>query len=966
MWEFRAYGSGSLYHDIFNAVALMSGAGAMDSLIRLVLVLGLVMGLVKAVTDFNVGTILRWYIFAGVIYGVMWVPKVSIQVEDRLNPSKVYPLVANVPLGVGVSSALVSQVGDRIIKLTETAFGDPADAEFSTHGMIFGAKMFAKINALRPSDQRTALNLRAYMQDCALYDIEDNTVPIDSLSKSADMWQTLTSNPNPARMGSYTNADGSTALKTCRDFASQVGTDLGTDLPNVQKYLIAAVDPDAAESTMNTEEANVSNVVITAIGSSQTATTVIKQAVVRNMLNDSLKGYMGNAGGVLGATMAELQTQNTQKLLGVIAEKAIVNLKIVIELLFIGIFPVIFPLFLLPKLGPAMAKGYLAGFFYLQLWGPMYVILHKVMMANAYAQTAAATFGAGNSHVFNALTLDASARANQDVCTLAGSMMLMIPVLAGLLTKGAMAVGAQGEALLGNFRSGAESASSSMTSGNWSLGNTAVGNASWDNENANQAVTSRYEDRARSTVVGGDGVTMTRYAQGLDVANAALSSGALDVARQRGYSETLSKSSQTYLDDSRALTDAVSVGKTRSKTLMDEVFRGWSNNSVNTTGMSSEEQASTGRVISDLQQLSRYYQTSHHLSQSEADAEATRAAASIYSDLSANAGVGLDLDVVKAGADVKAGVHGEASKEASTTATQSKSNDRGYSLVDTLSTDISDTHNRVSSDAARTAYDRSRSTENGARHIDSSTFSSLQSITDTATRLHATGTRLSEDASHVRNGNETVSGNEGTAFFNWMLQEKGLTVQDAKALWVGATPQVLQRGMALAEEYNAIQTDSLAQRYAQTTIPDSAAAPKDPDLLPAVAVTDAVSEDSGLRPGEQTAPIVAKPTRKRRATRRQTAPDAASSAQPVWPLSSPTALTDSPQGAAFAKREADAKTTAQDVESGVQTGASDLVHQKVREHINITDQTGQTFDKVGAATVNGWRKVTGMGEKDEP
>lgn len=940
MWEFRSYGSGSLYHDIFNAVALMSGANAMDSLIRLVLVLGVVMAIVKAVTDFNIGAILRWYMFAVILYGILWVPKVTVQVEDRLNPAAVYPSVANVPLGVGVSASLVSQVGDRIIKLTETAFGDPADGAYSTHGMIFGAKMFSKIDALRPSDQRTALNMRAYFQDCALYDIEDNTVPIDALSRSADMWQTLIATANPARMGSYTNSDGSATLKVCTDFATAVDTDFKGDLPNVQKYLVASIDPDAAEAGMVAEEANVSNVASTAIGSSQDALTIVKQAVARNMLNDSLKGYMGDSTGVLGATMAELQTHNTQKLLGVIAEKAVVNLKIVIELLFIGIFPVIFPLFLLPKIGVEMVKGYLAGFVYLQLWGPMYVILHKVMMSNAYSHMAEATFGAGNTHVFNALTLDPASQANQDVCTLAGSMMLMIPVLAGLLTKGAMAVGAQGEALLGNFRSGAESASSSLTSGNWSLGNTAIDNHSWDNVNANQQVTSRYEDSSRQTIVGGDGVTLSRYSNGLSVANAAVSSGALDLARQEGYSQTLSRSSQSYLDDSQSLTNAVSVGRTRSKSVMDEVFRGWSDGTVNLSGMSSEEQASTGRVISDLQQLSRYYQTSQGMSKSEADAEATRAGVTAYAQAEAGGDVGF--------ASAKAGVKGEASKDASTTATQSKTNDRGFSLSQSLSTDISDTHNRVSTDAARSAYDRSHSTDHGARHVDTSSFSSLQSITDTATKLRATGTRLSEDASNVRNGSENVSGNEGTAFFNWMIQDKGLTVADARRLWVGANAQDLQQGMALAQEYNGLQADNLATKYLSApTVGNPAAVPD--NLASAARVTDAASHDAILRP-ELSAPGKAK---NRRGKGKSTIAPPADG----WQSVPPPSLAGSRQVAAFDSRNAAAQDTSTKVEASVAQGEHDLGGQQVREHINITDQMTSTGKKVVSKTGEDFKSI---------
>jgi conjugal transfer mating pair stabilization protein TraG len=751
-------------------------------------------------------------------------------------------------------------------------------------------------------------------------------------------------------MASYTAADGSTSLKSCSDFVTAVNTDFGADLPNVQKYLVASVDPDAAEAGMNAQEANVSGVVATAIGSSQDAMTIIKQAVTRNMLNDSLKGYMGTSTGVLGATMAELQTQNTQRLLGVVAEKAVVNLKIVIELLFIGIFPVIFPLFLLPKLGPAMAKGYLAGFFYLQLWGPMYVILHKVMMANAYVHTASATFGAGNTHVFNALTLDAAAQANQDVCTLAGSMMLMIPVLAGLLTKGAMAVGAQGEALLGNFRSGAESASSSLTSGNWSLGNTAIENHSWSNESANQHVTSRYDDRSRSTTVGADGVTLTRYNSGLTIVNAGVSSGALDLARQEGYSESLSRTSQSYLDDSRSLTDAISVGKTRSKTVMDEVFRGWSNNTVNLSGMSSEEQASTGRVISDLQGLSRYYQTSHHMSKSEADAEATRAGVTAYAQAEAGGDVGF--------ASAKAGVKGEASKDASTTATQAKSNDQGFSLTQSLSTEIADTHNRISTDAARSAYDRSQSSDYGQRYVDSSSFSSLESITDTATRLRATGTRLSEDATNVKNGSESVSGNEGTAFFNWMIQEKGLPVADARRIWIGANAADLDHGMALAQEYNNQQAQSLAAKYDAAATPAKADIPLMPDLVNAEKVTNALSDRSDLRP----APVQpsAKPARSGR-KRRPATGGAEPQPQTGWQPQAPS-LDGGPQAAAFTQRNAAAATTTDTVNQAVAHGETTLENQQVREHINITDQGKKTLGKVGDAAVKTWnaaKDITG-------
>lgn len=44
-------------------------------------------------------------------------------------------------------------------------------------------------------------------------------------------------------------------------------------------------------------------------------------------------------------------------------------LNIVLTVVFYAMFPVIFPLFLMPQTGVQALKGYLTGFFYLASWG---------------------------------------------------------------------------------------------------------------------------------------------------------------------------------------------------------------------------------------------------------------------------------------------------------------------------------------------------------------------------------------------------------------------------------------------------------------------------------------------------------------------------------------------------------------------------------------------------------------------
>src|SRR3546814_7927407 len=56
-------------------------------------------------------------------------------------------------------------------------------------------------------------------------------------------------------------------------------------------------------------------------------------------------------------------------------------------------FPVIFPLFLVPRTGTSALKGYFTGFFYLAAWGPLYVVLHMFIMDRAADSLNAASPG---------------------------------------------------------------------------------------------------------------------------------------------------------------------------------------------------------------------------------------------------------------------------------------------------------------------------------------------------------------------------------------------------------------------------------------------------------------------------------------------------------------------------------------------------------------------------------------------
>jgi conjugal transfer mating pair stabilization protein TraG len=57
----------------------------------------------------------------------------------------------------------------------------------------------------------------------------------------------------------------------------------------------------------------------------------------------------------------------------------------------------LFPLFLLPKTGPLALKGYVTGFFYLAAWGPLFVILHMILMFKGAADMTAVAAQMGSA-----------------------------------------------------------------------------------------------------------------------------------------------------------------------------------------------------------------------------------------------------------------------------------------------------------------------------------------------------------------------------------------------------------------------------------------------------------------------------------------------------------------------------------------------------------------------------------------
>ena len=756
--EVITYGGGTYYRDIFQAVALMAGTNGLSSLIRLAMVLGLIMGLFQAVFDFNVGKILRWFLVAYISYGVLWVPKVQVHVTDLYDPGLTGADVANVPLGVGMTASLTSLVGHRVIELTETAFGDPDDVAYSKTGMIFGAKVFERLRSAKISDPVFDQNMHAFVRGCVYYDILEGYYSAGELARQNDLWTyiTVTKGTNPGRSIEYQNA-GSREIVSCTVAAQRLDAAWSTTLTSSIKLFERKVRPELDEASLNSaflSEMGTLHPIM--LGASRNATSAFQQVLMANAIKSGVTGFSAEAGGdavsIMAQTQAEVQTRNTQQLLGGVAEKAIVILKIVVDLLFIGMFPVLFPAMLLPNIGPKMIQGYLTGFLYLQLWGPMYVIVHKIAMGTAAAKTAAAAYIPDTVVGLKIANLESIGSVNADIAGVAGVMTLMIPVLAGMLTKGAMAVGSQGEALLSQFRSGAEAAGASATTGNYSFGNTAFENQSWNNKSANRWSTSGEFDQGNFSYVDGNLNRTQIGANGATTLTSSMSNTAFSANYSDGVSKAYVEAANNSRSMSKSLSHSVSEGQSRVASESAEKIQSWLNSDNKTRSQGSDSRDTWGSTYQVMDQVSQSLQKTHGYDERTANQLTARAAAELY-----------------AGTPSPAGIKGSLGADASATASGSESNGLNVARQALSSSGYTDRVDQTAAQYAAESFAQTTTAQSMSSQRMTDTFSSTRSITDAANQAETQARNYEERADFTRSNSASLNTNLNNQYTSFAM-----------------------------------------------------------------------------------------------------------------------------------------------------------------------------------------------------
>ncbi|MDK2767960.1 MAG: conjugal transfer protein TraG N-terminal domain-containing protein [Sphingomonas sp.] len=483
MVEIFTVGGGDYLVNVFQAVAAWTGNGGYKSLIQVVLVMGLGLSALTLAFNQDWRAWINWFLGATLIYSCLMVPRLDVHVTDRLNPGLAPANVSNVPLGLALMASFTSQVGDYLTGSAEVVFGLPGDLNYSKNGMIYGARLYDATRSLRISDPEFAANLDEHFRQCVFYDVLLGRYSMKQLAETNDIWATIAPG-SQARAQRFLTRDPSSgqvssSIVTCREaytalnaqwagLIDGMGTLFGRQLyPNQTAALAKAklfADLPVAYQYL--------------AGVSANATGIFKQTLTINAMSQAMHSMSGSSGAgnvdVYAQTRADIQTERTYSSIASNAMKWVPLLNVVLTVLFYALFPVLFPLFLMPKTGPLALKGYVTGFFYLAAWGPLFVILHMMLMVKGAADMTAVAGASGLSLA----SFTGMADVNSDIGTLAGYLIASVPFLAGGVAKGAMAISHHATSYLNPSQNAAEEAAREASTGNVALGNTSFENSS--------------------------------------------------------------------------------------------------------------------------------------------------------------------------------------------------------------------------------------------------------------------------------------------------------------------------------------------------------------------------------------------------------------------------------------------------------------------------------------------------------
>lgn len=620
--DYYAYWNGGQIRDLFEALVSIYSGSSCEGLLKTAVLAGFLVTLTGALLKWQ-GLASKVYLFAAVLfYSVMLVPKVDVAIHDERS-ADVY-VVSNVPFGVGFFASATSKIGHFLTESFETAFSLPDAERFSKFGLVYPQRALNSLLAAGPvTPEGRALTDRV-IADCIGPELLDHSDKAAELSHSGDIWATISADGwiNPAR--SSVSSDGT--VQRCDQALQNLEQHLNTvELDFLSKRLGTVlvperIDPaDVIRRTLPQSEALL-------LGVSRSLEQSLKHSVMLTALPRGMASIAAQAGAPLdlaakySASQANLTSEINYRTLARLAEHSLPKIRNCVEFIVIAAFPLM--LLLMVAAGSAAGAVFRSFFVLLiwfQLWAPLLSVANYLMISvDANPMNRIATEFGGSTLLAAGIIREAGATSQ----AIAGSIMLLIPLIAFALAKGSdMAFVSMATGLMAPAQGASSGASAQAAAGNFNAGNISMGNTSMNSASANKSdLSSSWSDpyasksqTAYGSVTRDETGTVTGMAR-TSIDLGVSSSGALTHSRTTGTASssatTLTASESQALSLSSAATSSNAVSRefarAMSQGLSERLSAGQSTagSSSSSYSKSTGESSTVSRGLSNSENLS--------------------------------------------------------------------------------------------------------------------------------------------------------------------------------------------------------------------------------------------------------------------------------------------------------------------------------------------------------------------------
>ena len=620
--DYYAYWNGGQIRDLFEALVSICSGSSYEGLLKTAVLAGFLVTLTGALLKWQ-GLASKVYLFAAVLfYSVMLVPKVDVAIHDERS-ADVY-VVSNVPFGVGFFASATSKIGHFLTESFETAFSLPDAERFSKFGLVYPQRALNSLLAAGPvTPEGRALTDRV-IADCIGPELLDHSDKAAELSHSGDIWATISADGwiNPAR--SSVSSDGT--VQRCDQALQNLEQHLNTvELDFLSKRLGTVlvperIDPaDVIRRTLPQSEALL-------LGVSRSLEQSLKHSVMLTALPRGMASIAAQAGAPLdlaakySASQANLTSEINYRTLARLAEHSLPKIRNCVEFIVIAAFPLM--LLLMVAAGSAAGAVFRSFFVLLiwfQLWAPLLSVANYLMISvDANPMNRIATEFGGSTLLAAGIIREAGATSQ----AIAGSIMLLLPLIAFALAKGSdMAFVSMATGLMAPAQGASSGASAQAAAGNFNAGNISMGNTSMNSASANKSdLSSSWSDpyasksqTAYGSVTRDETGTVTGMAR-TSIDLGVSSSGALTHSRTTGTASssatTLTASESQALSLSSAATSSNAVSRefarAMSQGLSERLSAGQSTagSSSSSYSKSTGESSTVSRGLSNSENLS--------------------------------------------------------------------------------------------------------------------------------------------------------------------------------------------------------------------------------------------------------------------------------------------------------------------------------------------------------------------------